>query len=391
MFGIYFHWSYCLSKCIYCDFGSSIIDNKVDFEQLQSDYLECCKRQLYYFKSKIREQKQVSSIYFGGGTPSLLNASIINELIKSVKNDFDVLDDCEITLEANPTSSNEGKFYEFCNAGVNRLSIGVQSFSDKNLLFLGRKHNVKDAIKTIEIAKKIFPKYSFDLIYGLPNQTLEQWLVELKQALLQQPQHISLYTLIVDENTVLGKMVKNGIVIPKTEDEMSEFYDLTNSFITKNSHLKQYEVSNYSIQKYESCHNLIYWKSYDYIGIGAGAHGRLFYNDGYRYEIKNIFSPNLWKDDIINNKNNGLEIERKLTKKEQVEEILIMGLRTKYGINIVDIKNRFNINVFDFLDDNNLNEMINNDFLTYNEDDKILKLTYKGLKILDFVLQKIIK
>lgn len=390
MFGIYFHWSYCLSKCIYCDFGSSILDNKVNFQQLQHHYVECCKKQLCYFKTKIGKSKQISSIYFGGGTPSLLNGSIINELIQSVKNEFDILDDCEITLEANPTSSNEEKFYEFYSVGINRLSIGVQSFSDKNLNFLGRKHNVKDAINTIEMAKKIFPKYSFDLIYGLPNQTLEQWSLELKQAFLLKPKHISLYTLIVDDNTILGQMVKRGIVMPKTEDEMSVFYDLTNSLITKNSNLEQYEVSNYSIPKYESCHNLIYWKSYDYIGIGAGAHGRLFYEDGYRYEIKNIFNPNLWKDDIKNG-NNGIEVERILTKKEQVEEILIMGLRTKYGINIDDIKRRFNVNIFEFLDDKNVNEMINSDFLIYNEENKILKLTYEGLKILDFVLQKIIK
>ena len=383
VFGIYFHWPYCLSKCIYCDFGTTILPADIN----QQNYAENCKRQLDYFSKKIKQTEPVSSIYFGGGTPSILEPNIIAELIDNVRDTFDIATNCEITLEANPTSFEIGKFEKFRQAGVNRLSLGVQSMDDNELQFLGRKHTVAQAVAAINEIKQIFSRWTFDLIYGLPKQTLTKWLDELAQALALGSQHLSLYTLIVDKNTLLGQMVARGIVIPKTEDELADFYDATNEFISKNSNLKHYEVSNYAVSGQESRHNLAYWNSDDYIGIGAGAHGRLRYTDSQRYELQNIFNPKQWNDNIANG-GNGLEVERALTEYEQAEEILIMGLRTKFGIDLEDIHRRFGFDLMKYLDAKKLSEFSEQGLLICNKNG--LKLTYHGLKILDAVVRKII-
>lgn len=383
MFGIYFHWPYCLSKCNYCDFGTTILPANIN----QRNYAENCKKQLEYFSGKIKQTEPISSIYFGGGTPSLLEPNIIAELVDNVRNTFDVTADCEITLEANPTSFEIGKFEKFRQAGVNRLSLGVQSMDDNELQFLGRKHTVAQAVASIGEIKHIFPRWSFDLIYGLPKQTLTKWLDELAQALELGSQHLSLYTLIVDEETLLGQMVARGIVIPKTDDELADFYDATNEFIRQNSNLEHYEVSNYAVSGQESRHNLAYWNSDDYIGIGAGAHGRLKYTNGLRYELQSIFNPKQWNDNIANG-SNGLEVERALTEYEQAEEILIMGLRTKFGIDLNDIRRRFGFDLMKYLDTSKLAEFAEQKLLTY--DNKRLKLTYQGLKILDLIVRTII-
>ena len=225
MFGLYFHWSFCSSKCIYCDFGSRVLDkkDKEKFADLQKNYINCCEKQLEYFAEKIKDKnKEITSIYFGGGTPSLLDVNTIQELIKKAKSLYNTSNDCEITLEANPTTFEIKKFNDFADVGINRLSLGVQSMNNKNLSWLGRKHTINEALTAIDKIKNIFPKWSFDLIYGLPRQSIDEWLCELKQTSSLKPQHLSLYTLIVDKNTILGKMVQNGIVAPKTEDEMAD-------------------------------------------------------------------------------------------------------------------------------------------------------------------------
>ncbi len=382
MFGIYFHWPYCLSKCIYCDFGTTILPANIN----QRNYAENCKKQLEYFSKKIKQTEPISSIYFGGGTPSLLDTNIIAELVGDVKNTFDVSENCEITLEANPTSFEINKFEKFRQAGVNRLSLGVQSMDDMELQFLGRKHTVAQAAAAINEIKQIFPQWNFDLIYGLPKQTLTKWLDELARALELGSRHMSLYTLIVDEETLLGQMVARGIVIPKTEDELADFYDATNEFIHKNSSLKHYEVSNYAVSGQESRHNLAYWNSDDYIGIGAGAHGRLKYTNSRRYELQSIFNPHDWAQSIESGRN-GLEVERALTEYEQAEEILIMGLRTKFGINLNDIRRRFGFDLMKYLDNSKLAEFAEQKLLIY--DNKRLKLTYQGVKVLDGIVRKI--
>ena len=198
---------------------------------------------------------------------------------------------------------------------------------------------------------------------------------------------MSLYTLIVDKHTLLGQMVARGIVIPKTDDELADFYDATNEFIHQNSNLEHYEVSNYAVSGQESRHNLAYWNSDDYIGIGAGAHGRWRYTNGQRYELQSIFNPKQWNDNIANG-GNGLAVERALTEYEQAEEILIMGLRTKFGIDLEDIRQRFGFDLMKYLDNSKLAEFTEQNLLTYNN--KRLKLTYQGVKVLDTVVREII-
>ena len=390
MLSLYIHFPFCLSKCIYCDFGSKVIEQSVcNYDQFQKDFLECCKRQLYYFANKIEKIEPLNTIYFGGGTPSLLKVDIVNSLIHEVKNLFSIEDNCEITLEANPTSFEFDKFKAFKQAGINRISLGVQSLDNNNLSWLGRRHSAENAVKAIQEIKKIFQKWSFDLIYALPKQTLKEWLKELEQALLLQPQHLSLYTLIVDENTPLGRMVKIGNVLPKTNDEQADFYIATNEYIKNNSKLKHYEVSNYAINGFESEHNLNYWRSVDYIGIGAGAHGRLKYkNCKNRIEIQNIFNYKDWRENILAKSMNGLECEKELTIKEQVEEILLMGLRTVKGIDMVDIENRFKIILREYLNIKKLEFYKNANFLNF--DSNHISLNENGLLILDSILADII-
>ncbi|MBQ7552328.1 MAG: radical SAM family heme chaperone HemW [Rickettsiales bacterium] len=395
MFGIYFHWPFCLSKCVYCDFGSIVVDKEKFSLDFQNTYAECCKRQLLYFKSKIQltnDNEKVSSIYFGGGTPSLIDVNVVKDLILFVKQEFNVEHNCEITIEANPTSCCYEKFEQLNRCGVNRISIGVQSFDDIELSFLGRKHSSKEAIKTIENAKKVFPKWSIDLIYGLPRQNINKWLQELQFAIEFQPQHLSLYTLIVENNTLLGKMVENGVVIPKNNDELGEFYIATNDFI-KNTYqktkIRQYEVSNYSIKGYESRHNLAYWKYYDYIGIGAGAHGRMNYlNTNTRFETICVCNPNEWMECVMNGRN-GLITENPLSTKEIAEEIIMMGLRTIYGINILDIKKRFNLNIMEFIEIKLLQKLMEANILSFENGGMVA--TNQGLPVIDGFIYKIIK
>lgn len=421
MFGLYIHWPFCLSKCIYCDFGSKVLSKEqADDDAFQRKYCDCCKRQMQYFSKKMQRneyQKELSSVYFGGGTPSLLRPENVSDLLTEANNLFNLSKDCEVTLEANPTSFELEKFYSFYEAGVNRLSLGVQSFDNNELLWLGRKHSAEQAIATIEKIKKIFPYWSFDLIYGLPNQSIDKWLNELKQALFLEPKHLSLYTLIVDDDTPLGKMVKMGNIVPKTEDEMADFYDAANDFIKnvnfainkeqngsyncenkvcdcKNKaksfhfeHLEQYEVSNYAVLGFECKHNCCYWSSDDYVGVGAMAHGRLGYFDEKRYETLCINDVKSWFSNIEKGEN-GLCIERALTKKEQVEEIFLMGLRTRHGVDINDAFKKFGFDVIKFLNKNEIDVFKKNGLLLF--DNSVLKLTNKGLKMLDAILEKIL-
>ena len=399
MFGIYIHWPFCLSKCIYCDFNSSVLSKKNnDLICFQKQYCECCKKQLLYFSKKIQKniyQHEITSIYFGGGTPSLLSPDNISSVLSEINNLFCFSKKCEITLEANPTSFELDKFYQFSDAGINRLSLGVQSFDDNELLWLGRKHSVEQAINAIEKIKNIFSYWSFDLIYGLPKQSLNKWLDELKLALSLRPKHLSLYTLIVDKKTPLGKLVSSGNIVPKTEDELSIFYDATNDFIkhacaykNESEKLKQYEVSNYATEGNRSIHNCCYWNSYDYIGIGPMAHGRITYKNEKRYETLCKKSINNWFADLENNKN-GLSVEKKLTEKEQAEEILLMGLRICDGIDFADIYKRFHLDLMKFLNQDELEFFEKNNFLSFK--DRVLKLKYSGLKILNIILEKLLK
>ena len=303
-FGLYIHWPYCLSKCPYCDFASSVA-KKIDEDILLKGYL----RDLIVFKEKFHIQNEISSIFFGGGTPSLMSEKLFDSLINEISKNFNLSQKAEISLEANPDAITKEKMKNFAHIGLNRLSLGVQSLNEKDLLFLGRKHSLKTALQRIDEAKNIFNRINIDLIYARPKQSLKSWEKELTAALSLGLKHYSLYQLTLEEGTVF---YKNNI--PQiSETQAIRLYLLTQE-IMQNANLPAYEISNHASKNEECKHNLIYWMGNDYIGIGPAAHGRIGLTATQNY--KNIQN---WLSDGL--------IFTPLTKKERDEEKLLMGLR----------------------------------------------------------------
>ncbi len=322
--GVYIHWPFCSQKCPYCDFNSHVRDN-IDQEQWIAAYIKSLE---HY--AELLPDKQVVSIFFGGGTPSLMGGKSVAAIIDTVQRLWSVANDIEITLEANPTSVEILKFQEFKEAGVNRISIGVQAFNDRDLKFLGRGHSSSDAIKAIEIASSIFDRHSFDLIYARPKQSLKSWSQELEIALKYTKGHLSLYQLGIEKGTAFYKRHNQGEFSIPDEVKGAEFYHLTQD-IMESAGLPAYEVSNHAASGQECRHNLIYWHMADYIGIGAGAHGR-FMMGGHKYASKDQHIPERWLNQPISE-------PKKLYKEDIALENIIMGLRLYEGTSIKDFKN----------------------------------------------------
>ncbi len=374
---IYIHYPFCRSKCPYCDFNS-YCNLKIDEEELIKAYLN----EIEYYKDIIKD-KVIDTIYFGGGTPSLMSEKLLSNIINKINSLYKINQNCEISLESNPNSINYEKLKSFKDIGINRLSIGVQSLIDRDLKFLGRIHNRNEAIEAINTAQKIFnDKYSIDLIYGRPNQNLKEWKNELNEAIQLSPFHISLYQLIIEKGT---PFYRNKVQTPN-EDIATKLYEETNNILEKNN-IFQYEISNYTKSGYECKHNLVYWNNGEWVGIGAGAHGRININQK-RYSIQNLKKPLNWLDKTLKNKN-GISIKNLLSKQEIIEEYLIMGLRIKDGIKIENLQKNVDCNSFyDILDKENI------EFLTklnlINANDKNIKLTKKGFLLLNSVIEKLV-
>ncbi|MGN1062995.1 MAG: radical SAM family heme chaperone HemW [Alphaproteobacteria bacterium] len=264
-FGLYIHWPYCLSKCPYCNFFSHAAV-PLDEAVLYGGYA----RDLAQAATLIGTRRCLTSIYFGGGTPSLMSVKLMEQLLATARRYFDMAQDIHITLEANPDAITADKMAEVASLGVNRLSLGVQSLSDTGLKFLGRRHTAATALQRLEEAMRIFPHVNMDLIYARPDQTLRSWRSELKQALSIGLRHYSLYQLTIEPETAF---FKRGISVQNDETARA-FYELTDDLMQKAS-VPAYEVSNYAASGEESRHNLIYWRGQDYIGIGPAAHGRI--------------------------------------------------------------------------------------------------------------------
>lgn len=349
---VYIHWPFCKAKCPYCDFNSHVRDT-VDFGRWQAALL----RELEYMHAQAPE-RIVTSIFFGGGTPSLMPPKIAEALIKRVHELWPVAEDIEITLEANPTSVETHTFPDFKSAGVNRVSMGVQSFDAAELKFLGREHSAEEALAAIALAQKTFERYSFDLIYARPNQTLATWEKELAYALSLSRGHLSLYQLTIEENTAFHHAYrKGGFTLP--DEALSEaLYRLTEEMTTAHG-LPAYEVSNYATPGQESRHNLSYWKGDDYIGIGPGAHGRLTIhapaiapdraNATIRIATQTLKSPERWLSQVEDNKQ-ALEIWQEIDDQTEREERLMMGLRLTEGIAHDAFKKRSGIDITEIVD-----------------------------------------
>ena len=322
-FGLYIHWPFCISKCPYCDFNSHVAGNVDDDAWRRSLLLELDH---YGIKTKGR---RLDSVFFGGGTPSLMPPAIAAALIDRLAEYWVVPADIEVTLEANPSSIEAQKFADFRAAGVNRVSVGIQSFDDTALRFLGRAHSAREASQAITIAQQSFDRVSFDLIYALPGQTRDAWEAELSAALSRGTGHLSLYQLTIEKGTPFYSDHRKGVFALPEEDLAADLYELTGE-MTSNAGLQAYEVSNYAQSGQESRHNLVYWRGGDYIGVGPGAHGRLTLN-GERLRTEQVPGPAGWLSAVAAD-GHATRVFDPVGKNEQIDEFLMMGLRLAEGI-----------------------------------------------------------
>jgi oxygen-independent coproporphyrinogen-3 oxidase len=325
-FGLYVHWPYCQAKCPYCDFNSHVA-RSVDHD-----------RWLAAFRSEIARVAEetgpriLRSIFFGGGTPSLMDGSTVAGVIEAARSAWPFSNDIEITLEANPTSAEAARFHAFRDAGVNRVSIGVQALKDGDLRRLGRLHSAHEARAAFDLARGIFPRVSFDLIYARQDQTIADWRDELREALSLAADHLSLYQLTIEPGTAFGERHAEGRLrgLPD-EDRAADMYELTQD-LCAGAGLPAYEVSNHAAPDAQSRHNLIYWRSHDWAGIGPGAHARLTLNTG-RWAIVSEANPARWLSGV-ESVGHGEVSRASLDPREQAEEILMMGLRLSEGVDL---------------------------------------------------------
>ncbi|HWM83388.1 MAG TPA: radical SAM family heme chaperone HemW [Pseudolabrys sp.] len=323
-FGVYIHWPFCLSKCPYCDFNSHVRHGAID----QQRYVRAFATEI----ASVAERaggRTVSSIFFGGGTPSLMQPETVGGILDAVGKHWHVTPDVEVTLEANPTSVEATRFRGYRAAGVNRVSLGVQALDDVSLKDLGRLHSAREALDAVAVARSIFDRYSFDLIYARPRQTPDLWAAELKRAIAEAAEHLSLYQLTIEPGTPFHALHAAGKLVPPDEDTARALYDITQE-ICEAAGLPAYEVSNHARPGAESRHNLIYWRMHDYAGIGPGAHGRLQVG-AQRFATATEKRPETWLM-RVEALGHGTIVNELLSLEEQADELLLMGLRLKEGI-----------------------------------------------------------
>ena len=323
-FGLYIHWPFCESKCPYCDFNS-YVSATVDNEMWEAALLSELDRH-----AALTPDRLLNSIFFGGGTPSLMPPKMVGRLIDRARSLWSFANDIEITLEANPSSVEASRFADFRAAGVNRVSMGIQALNDPDLKRLGRLHSVAEARSALAVAKAYFDRVSFDLIYARQDQTLEAWQSELTQAIEMSAGHLSLYQLTVEPGTAFGFRAQAGKLGGLPDEDLSaDMFEVTHE-ICAQAGLHGYEVSNYSLKSLESKHNMIYWRGGDYIGIGPGAHGRLTLS-GTRHATSTALAPQAWLERVAQ-RNTGTSHQEILAPQDHANELIMMGLRVSDGI-----------------------------------------------------------
>jgi putative oxygen-independent coproporphyrinogen III oxidase len=320
---LYIHWPFCLAKCPYCDFNSHVRERIP-----QARFRDALRRELAWEAARLGPRR-LGSIFFGGGTPSLMQPETVAALIEDARTLFAWESDIEITLEANPTSVEAGRFVEFRAAGVNRVSLGVQSLEEAALRRLGRQHSAVQAVAALEIARRIFPRISFDLIYARPGQTLPDWRAELRRALDLAADHLSLYQLTIEPGTVFEGAFRRGEIVLPDEDAAAALYEATAEEAARYG-LAPYEVSNYAAPGAESRHNLAYWRYRDYAGIGPGAHGRVSLN-GELLATRRHRAPEPWAERVERH-GHGSTSEEPVPQTDRAREMLLMGLRLTEGV-----------------------------------------------------------
>ena len=325
-FGVYVHWPFCRAKCPYCDFNSHVRHGGVDEARFVAAYL----KELAHFAG-IAPGRSVGSIFFGGGTPSLMQPDTVAAILDAIAEHWPIEDRVEITLEANPTSVEAGNFAGYAAAGVNRLSLGVQALDDASLKALGRQHTAAEALAALALAKRNFGRVSFDLIYAREGQSVKAWREELARALSHAADHLSLYQLTIEEGTPFAARHAAGKLRVPDGARARAMYDVTQE-LCEVAGLPAYEVSNHARPGSESRHNLLYWRGHDYAGIGPGAHSRVTAN-GTKRALSTLKSPEAWLE-AVEALGQGFETDQTLSAVETAEEYLLMGLRLAEGIDL---------------------------------------------------------
>ncbi len=325
-FGIYLHWPFCMAKCPYCDFNSHVRHQPVD----QQRFAAAFNREMDTLRQRTGSQT-VTSIFLGGGTPSLMEPETVASLLDGIARNWNVAENIEVTLEANPTSVEANRFRGYRAAGVNRVSLGVQALNDADLRRLGRLHSVDEAKVAISLAREIFPRLSFDLIYARPDQSVESWRDELRQAVDLAADHLSLYQLTIEEGTQFYNLWKAGKLVTPDPEHSAVLYQETQE-ITAELGLPAYEISNHAVAGAESQHNLVYWRYGQYVGVGPGAHGR-FVENGTRSVTITEKHPETWLERVERD-GHGINEEEYLNREQEGDEYLMMGLRLREGIDL---------------------------------------------------------
>ena len=325
-FGVYVHWPFCLSKCPYCDFNSHVRHAAID----EPRFVRAFAAEIAATAARVPD-RTVSTIFFGGGTPSLMQPQTIAAVLEAIARHWHVAPDAEVTLEANPTSVEATRFRGYRAAGVNRVSLGVQALDDGVLAELGRLHSAREALDAVAIARSVFDRYSFDLIYARPRQEPKDWASELRVALAEAGEHLSLYQLTIEQETPFAALHAAGKLQLPDEDTARALYDTTLEICAAHG-LPAYEISNHARPGGECRHNLVYWRAQEYAGIGPGAHGRLDI-DGERHAIATEKRPETWLTGV-ETRGHGIVADDVLTREERSDEFLLMGLRLAEGIDI---------------------------------------------------------
>ena len=372
-FGIYVHWPFCLSKCPYCDFNSHVRQAPVD----EARFLAAFRTELRH-RARMAPGRVVSSVFFGGGTPSLMQPATVGTILDAIGNHWTMDPRAEVTLEANPTSVEATRFRGYRAAGINRVSLGVQALNDADLKALGRLHTAAEAMAAVDIAAGAFDRFSFDLIYARPGQTAAGWRAELGQAIDRAAEHLSLYQLTIEPDTIFERLHRAGKLTIPDADQARALWEVTQE-VTAARGLPGYEVSNHARPGAESRHNLIYWRYGEYAGVGPGAHGRID-TDGGRRAHSTERHPEMWLT-VVETDGHGLVADEALSREEQGDEFLLMGLRLSEGID----PRRFARLAGRPLDGQRIATLIEDGMLDRRPDGR-LRVTPEGFPVLDAVV-----
>jgi putative oxygen-independent coproporphyrinogen III oxidase len=372
---LYVHWPFCVSKCPYCDFNSHVRE-QVDVAAWQAALLSDMAHE-----AALTPGRKLSSIFFGGGTPSLMPPALVEQLIAAAERHWGFADDIEITLEANPSSVEAANFHDLAKAGVNRVSLGLQSLDDQTLEFLGRAHDVEEGLAALDTAQRAFDRVSFDLIYARPGQSLEDWQKELDRALSFGTGHLSLYQLTIEPGTRFETLVRTGKLIPADDDHCADLFELNRSIMNA-AGLPAYEISNHAKPGQESRHNLTYWRYEDYVGIGPGAHGRRLEQATERHKKPENFLS------AVERNGNGLKVEQALSPETRAMEALMMGLRLAEGVDLPALAEKTGLAAAQMVDQKAVDHLSGLGLL--DAAGGRLTISPRGMPLLDALLPKII-